>query len=178
MRVRNAVPYWASFSPGGQSIGRQWLLGFANEGVQIRIEGSRTLYSRICGAWGFDHGAGHPRLFLDDAKAPNCQKNNGFNDLGNYSEWPKVAGAVIQAKDCLRDTKGGFTYYINEMTDDVEKVLKGGNPSEIEAAQKIFERKIQPQYGEFRRQLAAKKTGFWSKVLAADGKFFQVNAAP
>ena len=35
---------------------------------------------------GFDHGAGHPLLFLDDAKAPNCQKNNGFSDLGNYSE--------------------------------------------------------------------------------------------
>jgi hypothetical protein len=48
-------------------------------------------------ATGFDHGAGHPPLFLDDAKAPNCQKNNGFNDLGNYSEWPKVAGAVVQA---------------------------------------------------------------------------------
>jgi hypothetical protein len=46
---------------------------------------------------GFDHGAGHPLLFLDDAKAPNCRKNNGFKDLGNYSEWPKVAGAVIQA---------------------------------------------------------------------------------
>jgi hypothetical protein len=47
---------------------------------------------------GFDHGAGHPLLYLDDAKAPNCQKNNGFKDLGNYSEWPKVAGAVIKAK--------------------------------------------------------------------------------
>ena len=35
---------------------------------------------------GFDHGAGHPLLFLDDAKAPNCHKNNGFNGLGNYSE--------------------------------------------------------------------------------------------
>jgi len=46
---------------------------------------------------GFDHGAGHPLLLLDDAKAPNCQKNNEFKDLGNYSEWPKVAGAVIQA---------------------------------------------------------------------------------
>ena len=47
--------------------------------------------------YGFDHGAGHPLLFLDDAKAPNCRKNNGFKDLGNYSEWPKVAGAVIKA---------------------------------------------------------------------------------
>jgi hypothetical protein len=46
--------------------------------------------------FGFDHGAGHPLLFLDDAKAPNRRKNNGFKDLGNYSEWPKVAGAVIK----------------------------------------------------------------------------------
>jgi hypothetical protein len=50
---------------------------------------------------GFDHGAGHPLLFLDDAKAPNCQKNNGFKGLGNYSEWPKVAGAVIKADSPL-----------------------------------------------------------------------------
>jgi hypothetical protein len=48
-------------------------------------------------AFGLDHGAGHPLLFLDDAKAPNCRKNNGFKGLGNYSEWPKVAGAVIKA---------------------------------------------------------------------------------
>jgi hypothetical protein len=46
---------------------------------------------------GFDHGAGHPFLFLDDVKAPHCRKNNGFKDLGNYAEWPKVAGAVITA---------------------------------------------------------------------------------
>ena len=52
------------------------------------------LWSIIDAARGFDHGAGHPLLFLDDAKTPNCQKNNGFHDLGNYSEWPKVAGAV------------------------------------------------------------------------------------
>jgi hypothetical protein len=39
-----------------------------------------------------------PLLFLDDAKASNCQKNNRFSDLGDYSEWPKVAGAVIQAR--------------------------------------------------------------------------------
>ena len=59
------------------------------------------------GVLGFDHGAGHPLLFLDDAKAPNCQKNNGFNGLGNYSEWPKVAGAVIQA--VFYPQRGGFS---------------------------------------------------------------------
>ena len=46
---------------------------------------------------GFDHGAGHPLLFLDDAKAYNCRKNNGLKYLSNYSERPKVAGAVIKA---------------------------------------------------------------------------------
>ena len=51
---------------------------------------------------GFDHGAGHPLLFLNDAKAPNCRKNHGFKDLGNYSEWPKVAGVVIKAPTGLQ----------------------------------------------------------------------------
>src|SRR5215217_7795841 len=55
----------------------------------------------FCTQSGFDHGAGHPLLFLDDAKAPNYRKNNGFKDLGNYSEWPKVAGAVIKANNCI-----------------------------------------------------------------------------
>ena len=54
--------------------------------------------SRVpCVSWGFDHGARPPLVFLDDANAPHCQKNNGFSDLGNYAAWPKVAGAVIQA---------------------------------------------------------------------------------
>jgi hypothetical protein len=70
--------------------------------------------------FGFDHGAGHPLLFLDDANAPNCQKNNWFSDLGNYSEWPKVAGAVIQAKfsALVCDLKNRIymrSYYIQPM---------------------------------------------------------------
>ena len=70
-----------------------------NEGLHPHIQWTKTLnFSHVyCGILGFDHGAGHPLLFLDDTKAPHCQKNNGFSDLGNYSEWPKVAGAVIQA---------------------------------------------------------------------------------
>src|SRR5262249_56491079 len=64
---------------------------------RLRPSVSRTVMSPL----GFDHGAGHPRLFLDDAKAPNCRKNNGFGDLGNYSDWPKVAGSVIHAENTL-----------------------------------------------------------------------------
>ncbi len=46
---------------------------------------------------GFDHGVGHPLLLLCDAKAPNCRKNKTSKDLSHYSEWPKVADAVIEA---------------------------------------------------------------------------------
>ena len=46
---------------------------------------------------GLDHGVGHPLLLLGDAKIPNCRKNKVFKDLGHYSEWPKVADAVIKA---------------------------------------------------------------------------------
>src|SRR5712691_11624673 len=49
---------------------------------------------------GFDHGVGHPLLLLYNAKAPNCRKNKAFNGLDHYSEWPKVADAVIKASFC------------------------------------------------------------------------------
>ena len=62
---------------------------------------------------GFDHGAGHPLLFLDDAKAPNRRKNNGFKDLGNYSEWPKVAGAMIKANLSIQRMKKMAETYIS-----------------------------------------------------------------
>src|SRR2546428_4969588 len=67
--------------------------------------------------FGFDHGVGHPLLLLYDARAPNCQKNKAFKELGHYSEWPKVADAVIQAEHsfnvtlsryaCARKSNGG-----------------------------------------------------------------------
>jgi len=47
---------------------------------------------------GFDHGVGHPLLLLCDAKASNCWKNKAFEDSCHYSEWPKVAAAVIEAR--------------------------------------------------------------------------------
>src|SRR3989442_9122600 len=51
------------------------------------------------GQGGFDHGVGHPLLLLCGTKVSNYRKNKEFNDLGHYSEWPKVADAVIKAKN-------------------------------------------------------------------------------
>jgi hypothetical protein len=49
---------------------------------------------------GLDHGVGHPLLLLCHAKAPNYLKKKGFKDLPDYSKWPKVADAVIEASRC------------------------------------------------------------------------------
>ncbi len=46
---------------------------------------------------GLDHGVGHPLLLLCHAKAPNYLKKKEFKDLPDYSKWPKVADAVIEA---------------------------------------------------------------------------------
>jgi len=45
---------------------------------------------------------------LYDAKAPNCQKNKAFKELGHYSEWPKVADAVIQAEHSFNVTLSSY----------------------------------------------------------------------
>ena len=39
-----------------------------------------------------------PFCFWTTQKHLTVKKDNGFNGVGNYSEWPKVAGAVIQAQ--------------------------------------------------------------------------------
>jgi len=59
---------------------------------------------------GFDHGVGHPLLLLCDTKAPNYRKKKAFEDLDYYSEWPKVADAVIKAdlKDCTKTALGSL----------------------------------------------------------------------
>src|SRR6266542_3916437 len=50
---------------------------------------------------GFDHGVGHPLLLLCRTEAPNYRKKKAFEDLDYYSEWPKVADAVIKARHRL-----------------------------------------------------------------------------
>jgi hypothetical protein len=77
-----------------------------------------------CSNVGFDHGVGHPLLLLCNAKAPNCRKNKALKDLGHYSEWPKVADAVIKAKMSIMGffvgwscSRGGRQLYDNSTTE-------------------------------------------------------------
>lgn len=124
-----------------------------------------------------------PELLIPDTSNTNTSRLAYFlvQSLFQY-QIPRLetlnAEQVLEVRDYLKDTKEGFTQYVNEMTDDVEQRLKGGNLSEIGAAQKTFERKILPQYEEFRRQLVSRKTGYWANVLSASADFLKVDATP
>jgi uncharacterized protein YjbI with pentapeptide repeats len=124
-----------------------------------------------------------PELFISDPTDIRTSRLAGFlvQSLFDYKV-PQLqvlnAEQILAVRDYLKETKEGFTYYIYEQAAEVERRIKEWNQSEIVAAQQTFEQKLLPQYEEFRRQLAAKKTGFWSKVAVAGGKFLQVNAAP
>ena len=50
---------------------------------------SPEMFDRACKLWLRSWHGSHPLLFLDDAKAYNCRKNNGLKYLSNYSEWPE-----------------------------------------------------------------------------------------
>jgi hypothetical protein len=68
--------------------------------------------------------------------------------------------------------------YLYSLADEVEKRAKEGQGWEEEAALAVVERKVIPEYVQFRRILESKKTGFWAKALAAGGKFMQIDASP
>jgi hypothetical protein len=124
-----------------------------------------------------------PELFISDPSDTRTEHLAGFlvHSLFQYKVLQLQAlnaEQILEIRGYLKDTKEGFTYYINQMTDDVEQRMKSGNFSEMEASQKTIERKILPLYEEFRRQLAAKKTGYWANVLSASAEFLKVDAAP
>lgn len=85
---------------------------------------------------------------------------------------------ILEVREYLKDTKEGFTYYINQMTKEVERrIIEYDQPISL-ASLNTFQQDIEPYYEEFKRQLAAKKTGSWSRVLSAGGKFLQVDGTP
>jgi hypothetical protein len=70
--------------------------------------------------------------------------------------------------------------HLQSLSGEVEKRIKGGESlKEISAyAEGIAETQLIPAFSEYRRQLAAKRAGFWGKVLDPLGKIEQIDATP
>jgi hypothetical protein len=89
-----------------------------------------------------------------------------------------TAEQILEAREQVKSTKEGFVDYIYEKTDEFEKALKNGDESEWEVAQKMVERNLATRYDEFCRQLRAKRSGFWGKILEQGVRFLQIDASP
>jgi hypothetical protein len=101
--------------------------------------------------------------------------------LFNY-QFPQLAllppEQILELRDFVRTEKEGFVAYLNSLTEELERYSKDGPGWEETAALKIVERKVMPQFLEFRRCLESKSASFWGKVLEAGGRFMQVDASP
>lgn len=85
---------------------------------------------------------------------------------------------ILEVREALADTREEFSHYLAQHVDDLEGRMQTGEKSELLAARETVERKILPMYATFRRQLLARKTGFWANLLAHGSRFFQINASP
>jgi hypothetical protein len=115
-----------------------------------------------------------------DASTPRLAALLG-KSLFNY-QFPHLAlltaEQILELRNFISKEKEGFVAYLNSLTDELERYSKDGPGWEEAAALKIVERKVAPQFLEFRRCLESKSAGFWGKVLEAGSKFMQVDASP
>jgi hypothetical protein len=84
---------------------------------------------------------------------------------------------VLELRRNVSDVREGFQDYIFQLLDDVEERTKNG-VSPWDAAKVTVERKILPEYNEVCRQLAAKNTGRFAKLLGSLSDFMMIDASP
>jgi hypothetical protein len=123
-----------------------------------------------------------PELFMSTPADLRTERLAGFivRELFSY-QIPKLQSLhpeqILEVREELQDTKEGFVDYIFELSDDIAGRIKNGSSAE-DAARETVQRKLLPKYHEFRRQIEMKRTGFWSSVLVAGGKFMAIDATP
>jgi hypothetical protein len=87
---------------------------------------------------------------------------------------------MLEVRGKIADTREGFSMHLQTLSKEVEARIKGlESTDELRAyAKSVVETTLEPDYREFRRQIAAEREGFWGKVLDVSGKVFEINAAP
>lgn len=88
-----------------------------------------------------------------------------------------------QLMEIRRETESnreGFSMHLQTLSLDVEtRILEGDSFENIKRyAQSVAETKLIPDYFEFKRQIAAKRAGFWGNVLDKASKIAEIDSAP
>lgn len=126
-----------------------------------------------------------PQLFIIEGVKPSRELLKAVEARATFDYLLPALGylnayEILEVREKVKDLREGFSMHLQKLSKGVEASLKGGeSPDEIESwAKSIIETELIPDYREFRRQLAAERSGFWNKVLDATAKIFQIEAAP
>lgn len=159
-----------------------WFSRLPKEAASFANE-TQHLESLVLAMHRLDAKKHHPELFISDPQDTSTAKLSGFlNDAILACRIPMLASLnadqILELREKVQDAKQGYRQYINQLTDDVEGRVLSGHSTEFDAARKTAERKVIPAYEEYLKQLKATEAGLGAKLLAAGGKFLQVDAAP
>lgn len=126
-----------------------------------------------------------PQLFIYEGTEPSRELLKAVEARATFDYLLPAIGylnaeEILQVREKVKDLREGFSMHLQKLSKGVEDALKGDESlNEIDRwAKSVVETELIPDYREFRRQLAAQRSGFWSKVLDATAKVFQIEAAP
>lgn len=126
-----------------------------------------------------------PQIFINDGANPSREFLKAIEARATFDYLLPALGRlnadeILEVRRKVKDLREGFSMHLQELSKGIEDRLKGGESlDEIEPwARSIIETQVIPDYRQFRRQLAAERSGFWNKVLDSTAKVFQIEAAP
>jgi hypothetical protein len=87
---------------------------------------------------------------------------------------------ILKVREEVKDTREGFSMHLQSLSAEVESRLKEGDKFTDVAkyARSVVETKLIPDYFEFKRQLSAKRAGFWGRVLDKVSNVAEIDSAP
>lgn len=87
---------------------------------------------------------------------------------------------IMEIRREVKSNREGFSMHLQSLTHDIEtRILEGDTFEDIKQyAESVTETKLIPDYFEFKRQLAAKRTGFWGNVLDKASKIAEIDSGP
>jgi hypothetical protein len=126
-----------------------------------------------------------PSLFLCSDRHPSREVLKALEAREVFRYLIPAAAAlqpeeILEVRQKVRDTREGFAMHLQALSSEVEARLRGGESLDevSRVARALVETTIIPDYGEFRRQIAAERGGFWRRVLEAGVKAFEIDVPP
>lgn len=125
-----------------------------------------------------------PRMFIANDSAGRQTLNTLLANSLLKAVVPRLSSLhpedLLTVREEVKGTREGFAMHLQALTAEVEARIKDGDSvSEITRyASSIVDTKLIPDFYEFRRQLAAKRAGFWGDVLDKAGRIAEIDCAP